>query len=126
MGQEAYLADLGQHVLDTPDLTLAAKTILTAKLELLIQTLLLEGSSDRAIGLSDCGKQGGQRSAAKQGKKQSSGPGQSPTHVKQSPIAKELTVGSESDVGHLESELALYGRWAATGFSVNFPQPRGF
>jgi hypothetical protein len=39
--------------LDTPDLTLAAKTVLTAELEFLVKTLLLERTSDSTVGLAD-------------------------------------------------------------------------
>lgn len=50
----SYLADLGKHVLNAPNLALAAKTIFTAKLELLVQTFLLERTADSAVCLSVC------------------------------------------------------------------------
>ncbi len=49
---KSYLADLGQHVLNTPDLTLAAETVFTAELKLLVQTFLFEGTADSTVGLS--------------------------------------------------------------------------
>lgn len=49
---EAYLADLGKHVLNTPDFTLAAKTVFTAELELLVQTFLLKRTTDSTVCLS--------------------------------------------------------------------------
>jgi hypothetical protein len=47
----AYLADLGKHELDSPDLALAAETILTAELELLVETFLLKRASDGSVRL---------------------------------------------------------------------------
>ena len=49
--EASYLSDLGEHVLHSPDLALAAKTVLTAELELLVESLLLKGTSDRSVGL---------------------------------------------------------------------------
>lgn len=51
------LADLGQHVLNTPDLTLAAETVFTAELKLLVQTFLFEGTADSTVGLSVVGSE---------------------------------------------------------------------
>jgi hypothetical protein len=48
------LTDFRKHVLHTPDLSLTAETVLTAELELLVKTLLLERSSDGTIGLAIC------------------------------------------------------------------------
>ena len=45
------LSDLREHVLHTPDLTLAAQSVFTAKLELLVKTLLLERSSNTTVRL---------------------------------------------------------------------------
>lgn len=47
-----YLSDFGEHELHTPDFSLAAKSVLAAKSELLIETLLLVRTSDRTEGLS--------------------------------------------------------------------------
>jgi hypothetical protein len=49
MTNSTDLSDFGEHELDSPDLTLAAKTIFTAKLELLVKTLLLERTSDGSV-----------------------------------------------------------------------------
>jgi hypothetical protein len=46
-----YLSDLGEHVLHSPDLALAAETVLAAELELLVEALLLEGASDGSVRL---------------------------------------------------------------------------
>src|SRR5690348_12012308 len=45
-----YLTDLGKSQLDTPDLTLAAKSIFTAKLELLVKTLLFKRALGSSVG----------------------------------------------------------------------------
>ena len=46
-----YLSDFGQNELHSPDLSLATKSIFTAKLELLVKTLLLVRTTDRSEGL---------------------------------------------------------------------------
>jgi len=51
LGSCSYLSDLGQHVLHSPDLSLAAKAVLTTQLQLLVETFLLERASDRSVGL---------------------------------------------------------------------------
>ena len=45
-----YLADLGEHELHTPDLTLVAQTVFTANTQLLVQTLALVGATRRTEG----------------------------------------------------------------------------
>src|SRR5262249_19599448 len=45
------LSDFREHELHSPDLTLASQSIFTAELELLIQTLLLEGTSHSSVRL---------------------------------------------------------------------------
>jgi hypothetical protein len=46
------LSDLREHVLHSPDLTLAAQSVFTAQLELLVKTLLLERSANTTVRLS--------------------------------------------------------------------------
>ena len=43
-----YLTDLGKNELHSPDLTLAAETVLSANAELLVQTLTLVGATRSA------------------------------------------------------------------------------
>ena len=45
-----YLTDLGKNELHSPDLTLAAETVLSANAELLVQTLTLVGATRSAGG----------------------------------------------------------------------------
>ena len=45
-----HLADLGEHELHTPDLTLVAQTVFTANTQLLVQTLALVGATGSAEG----------------------------------------------------------------------------
>ena len=45
-----YLADLGEHELHTPDLTLVAQTVFTAYTQFLVQTLALVGTTGRTEG----------------------------------------------------------------------------
>lgn len=45
------LSDLGKNKLHSPDLSLAAKTVLTTELKLLVKTLLLVRTTDRSEGL---------------------------------------------------------------------------
>ena len=45
------LSDLGQSVLDSPDLSLASQAVLAAESELLVESLLLVGSSRGLVGL---------------------------------------------------------------------------
>ena len=45
-----HLADLGEHELHTPDLTLVAQTVFTANTQLLVQTLALVGTTGRTEG----------------------------------------------------------------------------
>ena len=47
---QLYLADLGEHELHTPDLTLVAQTVFTANTQLLVQTLALVGTTRRTEG----------------------------------------------------------------------------
>jgi hypothetical protein len=44
-----YLSDFGKHELHSPDLSLAAQTVLTAEFQLLVESLLLERTSDRSV-----------------------------------------------------------------------------
>ncbi len=44
----------------SPDLSLAAQAVLTAQLELLVQTLLLKRTSDGSVRLAVCGDGGSQ------------------------------------------------------------------
>ena len=46
----SYLTDLGKNELHSPDLTLAAETVLSANAELLVQTLTLVGATRSAGG----------------------------------------------------------------------------
>ena len=46
----SYLTDLGKNELHSPDLTLAAETVLSANAELLVQTLTLVGATRSAEG----------------------------------------------------------------------------
>ena len=48
------LAELGQGVLDAPDLALAAEAVLTDELELGVEALLLVGTAGRLEGLAVC------------------------------------------------------------------------
>ena len=50
------LAELGQGVLDAPDLALAAEAVLADELELGVEALLLVGTTGRLEGLAVCGK----------------------------------------------------------------------
>ena len=43
-----HLANLGEHELHTPDLTLVAQTVFTANTQLLVQTLALVGATRSA------------------------------------------------------------------------------
>ena len=45
-----HLADLGEHELHTPNLTLVAQTVFTANTQLLVQTLALVGTAGSAEG----------------------------------------------------------------------------
>ena len=46
----SYLTDLGKNELHSPDLTLAAETVLSANAEFLVQTLTLVGATRSAEG----------------------------------------------------------------------------
>lgn len=50
------LAELGQGVLDAPDLALAAEAVLADELELGVEALLLVGTAGRLEGLAVCGE----------------------------------------------------------------------
>ena len=52
------LAELGQGVLDAPDLALAAEAVLSDELELGVEALLLVGTAGRLEGLAVCGGNG--------------------------------------------------------------------
>ena len=45
-----HLADLGEHELHTPDLTLVAQTVFTANTQLPVQTLALVGAAGSTEG----------------------------------------------------------------------------
>ena len=47
---KTHLADLGKHQLHSPNLTLAAETVLSANAELLVQTLTLVRATRRVEG----------------------------------------------------------------------------
>jgi hypothetical protein len=51
------LTHLGEHVLHSPDLSLAAKAVLSAELELLVETLLLVRASHRSVRLALVGSE---------------------------------------------------------------------
>ena len=50
LSPQHYLADLGEHELHTPDLTLVAQTVFTANTQFLVQTLTLVGTTRRTEG----------------------------------------------------------------------------
>jgi len=52
-----HLSDLREQVLHAPNLPLAPQAILAAKLELLVETLLFEGTAHRAVRLSAIGSE---------------------------------------------------------------------